>query len=159
MKPLLLKWATLSADHIKRIMSIKDTDSQLYVATMLDLLRKYQRQGRMPAVDKFFQEVQELCRVPGQGGPLQQRIALLESLVAESSLNQSLRLESQDLMEACQPGNLVVVDLTDPLLSSLEVNGIFQGREYWLVGRDTRRWTARSVGSLEGEEWCTLHEG
>jgi len=41
-KPLLLRWHLLSADHIKRIMRIKDGDNQLYVAALLDLLRRYQ---------------------------------------------------------------------------------------------------------------------
>ena len=33
---------------------------------------------------------------------------------------------ADDLYGACQPGHLVVCDLTDPLLSALDVNGIFQ---------------------------------
>ena len=62
------------------------------VATiMLDLLRKYQRQGIMPPLDRFCIEVKETCKVPGQSGPLQQRIVLLESLLAESTINQALR--------------------------------------------------------------------
>ena len=52
-KPLLLKWRSLTADHIKRIMRISEGDNQLYVASMLSLLRGYQRAGMMPS----FQQV------------------------------------------------------------------------------------------------------
>ena len=37
-KPLL-RWHMLSADHLERIMRVKEGDSQLYVASLLDLLR------------------------------------------------------------------------------------------------------------------------
>jgi hypothetical protein len=45
-KPLLFRWSTLGADHIKRIMRIESGDNQLYVAVFLDLLREYQRKGK-----------------------------------------------------------------------------------------------------------------
>ena len=45
-KPLLFRWRSLTADHIKRIMRIESGDNQLYVASFLDLLRSYQRQGK-----------------------------------------------------------------------------------------------------------------
>ena len=125
-QPLLLRWRALTADHIKRIMRIKDGDNQLYVAALLDLLRRYQRLGVVPKFQEFMVEVREVCKCPGQEGPLGQRLALLESLVAESALNSSLLDEGGDLGKFCKPGHLVVVDLTDPLLSSEEANGVFQ---------------------------------
>ena len=44
-RPLLFQWRSLTADHIKRIMRIESGDNQLYVASFLDLLRGYQKQG------------------------------------------------------------------------------------------------------------------
>lgn len=44
-KPLLFRWKSLTADHIKRIMRIESGDNQLYVASFLELLRGYQRKG------------------------------------------------------------------------------------------------------------------
>ena len=44
-RPLLFQWRSLTADHIKRIMRIESGDNQLYVASFLDLLRSYQKQG------------------------------------------------------------------------------------------------------------------
>jgi hypothetical protein len=107
-------------------MGVKDTDSQLYVSTMLNLLKRYQRAARMPPVAKFFEEVRDACYVAGQEGPLGQRIALLESLIAESDINKNVRGIGGDLYGQCTPGHLVIADMTDPLLSKSDVNGIFQ---------------------------------
>jgi hypothetical protein len=125
-KPLLFSWTSLTADHIKRLMRIGDDDNQLYVATMLDILRNYQRQGALPSFEEFIKNVKGKADIKGQSGPLEQRIALLESLIAESSKNRDISHEAMNLRKACQPGKLVVVDLTDPLLSSGEANCIFQ---------------------------------
>jgi hypothetical protein len=125
-KPLLFRWHTLTADHIKRIMRIKDGDNQLYVAAMLDLLRRYQRDAVVPAFADFLAQVKETCKLNGQRGPLEQRMALLESLVAESALNADIRADGADLYSSCQPGTLAIADLTDPLLAAEEANGIFQ---------------------------------
>lgn len=107
-------------------MRIKPGDKQLYVAAMLDLLRRYQRRAQVPTFTDFIAEVQSVCDVKGQDGPLKQRIALLASLVAESAENEELIGLGADLRSTCAPGMLVVVDLTDPLLASDEANGIFQ---------------------------------
>ncbi len=98
------------------------------MAAILDLLRRYQRLGVVPKFTDFMKEVAGVCTVQGQSGPLQQRLMLLQSLVAESELNRDLCDVGADLGRACTPGQLVVVDLTDPLLSSDEANGVFQVR-------------------------------
>jgi hypothetical protein len=125
-RPLLLSWASLTADHIKRIMRIGEEDNQLYVATMLSTLRDFQRSGSLPRFDEFLALVKDKCSVKGQEGPLKQRLELLENLVAESGKNAELSRLGHDLGSTCAPGRLVVVDLTDPLLPAAEANGIFQ---------------------------------
>ncbi len=90
------------------------------------LLRRYQRSAKLPDFPAFMRELQATCNLDGQKGPLSQRIALLESLVAESMMNDDIRGEGADLAAVCGPGSLTVVDLTDPLLASDEANGIFQ---------------------------------
>lgn len=53
-------------------------------------------------------QVQGLCNVRGQEGPLLQRLRLLESLVAESATNAALAQHSADLYACVKPGTLVV---------------------------------------------------
>eukprot|EP01127_Copromyxa_protea_P000966 TRINITY_DN1089_c0_g2_i2.p1 TRINITY_DN1089_c0_g2~~TRINITY_DN1089_c0_g2_i2.p1 ORF type:complete len:675 (+),score=111.78 TRINITY_DN1089_c0_g2_i2:87-2027(+) len=125
-KPLMFKWANLTADHIKKLMCLDEGDNQLYVASMLTLLRGYQRSAVVPEFQGFLRQVQVACNIKSQEGPLSQRMALLEAFVAESNMNSSLREHGADLLSCLGPGVLVVADLTDPLLSSTEANGIFQ---------------------------------
>jgi hypothetical protein len=126
-RPLLFKWETLTADRIKRIMHIGLDDNQLYFATIMNILRRYQKQAYVPNFQVFLREVKEECSCSGQQGPLAQRIKLLETLVAESDVNQDIVDESLDLSDALFAGhNLVVADLTDPLLSKEDVNGLFE---------------------------------
>jgi len=124
-KPLLFHWTRITADAIRRIMRVSDDDTQLYMASLLDLLRQYQRKCKMPAFNDFVQEVKTLCNAKGQSSPLDQRLSLLSSLIAEADVNKDLAAHGLDVREACQPGTLCVVDLTDPMLSSSEANGIF----------------------------------
>eukprot|EP00979_Chaetoceros_neogracilis_P009112 scaffold2062_cov273-Chaetoceros_neogracile.AAC.27 len=125
--PLLFRWSSLTADHIKRIMRIGAGDNQLYVASFMTLLRGYQRQAVVPDFKHFINEVREMCSLKGQQGPLEQRIVLLESMVAESEVNADIMDESMDLEHALSSGlELIFADLTDPLLSKEEANGIFQ---------------------------------
>ena len=126
-RPLLFKWSSLTADHIKRIMRIGPSDNQLYVASFMTLLRRYQRQGIVPKFTDFIRQVKDVCDIKGQQGPLEQRIALLEFVVAESEANADIREESMDLAETLSSDlDLIITDLTDPLLSKEEVNGLFQ---------------------------------
>jgi hypothetical protein len=125
-RPLLLSWASLTADSIKRIMRIGEDENQLYVATLLSVLRDAQRRGALPDFAAFLAEVRDKCGIKGQSAPLDQRLALLEDVVRESAKNAALARESSEVRAACAPGRLVVVDLTNPLLSASEANGIFQ---------------------------------
>mmetsp|Transcript_19551 Transcript_19551/g.53828 ORF Transcript_19551/g.53828 Transcript_19551/m.53828 type:complete len:673 (-) Transcript_19551:32-2050(-) len=126
-RPLLFQWNSLTADHIKRIMQVNPEANQLYVASFMRLLRGHQRSGTMPGFDEFMKEIGDICSLKGQSGPLNQRIALLESVVAESSVNRDIRAESMDLSSAMQSDTqLIIVDLTDPLLSKAEANSLFQ---------------------------------
>ena len=126
-KPLLFRWRSLTADHIKRIMRIENGENQLYVASFLNLLREYQKQAVVPEFADFMGQVRKVCSASSQKGPLDQRIALLESVVAESPQNATLVGDSLDLMSASKQGiQFIIADLTDPLLSKEEANGLFQ---------------------------------
>ena len=126
-RPLLLKWSSLTADHIKRIMGIRPADSQLYVASFLNLIRSYQRQELLPSFRTFIDEVREVCTINGQQGPLEQRISLLESIVADAEGNTDIAGDAMDIEDALASGlKMIIADLTDPLLSKADCNGLFQ---------------------------------
>ena len=128
-RPLLFRWTSLGAEQLKKLMRLSDKDAQLYVSVMLDLLREYQREMKMPSFASFLEEVTRVCNLQAQGGPLKQRLQLLQSVVLESKLNADLAKEglaAEGLVELLASGTLVVADLTDPMLSSDEANGIFQ---------------------------------
>jgi len=61
-RPLLFRWSSLTADHIKRLMCIKPGDNQLYVAFFMSLLRKYQRKDQVPDFTQFIEEVKQVCK-------------------------------------------------------------------------------------------------
>ncbi|KAI8609740.1 hypothetical protein BC830DRAFT_809148 [Chytriomyces sp. MP71] len=125
-RPLLFSWEALSADHIKKLMRINEQDNQLYMATLLDLLRTYQRAARKPTFTEFREQVIALSNVKGQEAPLIQRLNILESFLLESTKNTAIRQYAVDLSHLVTRGNLIVTDLTDPLLSTGEVNAVFQ---------------------------------
>ena len=125
-RPLLFSWSTLTADHLRCIMQLTDADNQLYVATLLNILQGFQREAVIPKFEDFLTIVKEACNIKGQEGALSQRLSLLSSIVRESKINKEFENVQTDLEGVCLPGNLVVVDLTDPLLAAVQANGIFQ---------------------------------
>lgn len=124
-RPLMFPWATLTAKQIKTLMRINENDSQLYVASMLDLLRRYQRENLIPDFADFIRKIESTCSA-SQISPLKQRQALLESIILESEINKNYKDIGVDLHSCMKAGMLVVADLTDPLLSADEANGIFE---------------------------------
>ena len=152
-EPLLFSWGQLSAKQLKCLMRINAGDNQLYVSTMLSQLRGFQRKQHIPAFDDFCAQIEQTCSSVSQNGPLRQRLALLEALVKESAVNQELReVGGGDLSSLMQEeGMLVVADLTDPLLSAEEANGIFE------VLLDQFR-SNQVVGGTEGGKLLVLDE-
>ena len=124
-QPLLFNWGDLKASHLRTLMRLEEKESQqLYVSVLLDLLRRYQQDDKIPDFEDFFNEVKELCQSQSQSSPLEQRLQLLESFVAESERNKASKHVS--LEECVKPGTMVIVDLTDPLLSVADANALFQ---------------------------------
>ena len=123
--PLLFKWSKLTAVQLKKLMKLDDRDNQLYVGLMLSKLRGYQRRGELPPFDRFCKEMLDEVESKSQEGPLRQRIAVLEQFVLESQ-SEADRLEQEDLANLMESGTLVVCDLTDPMLSPVDANGVFQ---------------------------------
>ena len=124
-RPLLFPWESLTAKQIKTLMRIDESGTQLYVAVMLDLLRRYQRENLIPNFADFIRKIESSCSGT-QISPLKQRQALLESIILDSDLNAHFRDLGGDLHSCMRSGMLIIADLTDPLLSPDEANGIFE---------------------------------
>jgi hypothetical protein len=124
--PLLFKWKELNASQIKSLMRVDIGDNvPLYLSSILTMLRRLQKQGKIPDFATFKKIIKdELNLSDKQSSPLDLRMALLESLLRESTENQ--HFPTTDLKDIFSEPSLVVVDLTDPMLSSIEANGIFQ---------------------------------
>jgi len=126
-KPLLFSWESLTAEDIRSLMSLKSSDNQLYIASFLTLLRdKYQRHAKVPDYTQFFNEVKSICKIKGQNAALEQRLNLLSSLIKESECNHDIANEGFDIASSYNNHSLVIADMTNPLLTKEEVNGIFQ---------------------------------
>jgi hypothetical protein len=70
--PLLFDWTTMTAQQLRKLMRLCDTDAQLYVSTMLSTLRDYQRDGHVPEFSSFLKEIEGMCDVASQAAPLRQ---------------------------------------------------------------------------------------
>jgi len=124
-RPLLFRWSRLKAQQLKMLMKLDESSTQLYVAVMLDMLRGYQRHEKVPAYQDFIRQLENLCST-SQSGPLKQRFQLLSSFVYEADVNEELRKVGADLADVMTAGRMIVVDLTDPMVSPADANGVFQ---------------------------------
>ena len=70
--PLLFNWSHLTATHLRKLMRLTESDSQLYVSVMLNKLRTYQRRNAIPVFEEFVKDIQSECNASGQSAPLQQ---------------------------------------------------------------------------------------
>eukprot|EP00475_Leptophrys_vorax_P031911 TRINITY_DN4869_c0_g1_i1.p1 TRINITY_DN4869_c0_g1~~TRINITY_DN4869_c0_g1_i1.p1 ORF type:complete len:719 (-),score=214.20 TRINITY_DN4869_c0_g1_i1:116-2236(-) len=126
-RPLLFRWEDLNANQLKSLMRINLDDEQpLYMGVLLDLLRKYQKQNKLPTFESFKSSLENQGFNQSQNAPLRQRIRLLESLLAGSDENSILLPGFEPFESIIAPGRLVIADLTDPMLSSDEANGVFE---------------------------------
>lgn len=125
MKRLLFRWSDLTADNIRTIMRVNES-SPLYVTSMFNILRNHGTQGKLPPYRDFKKEVERTCTVPGQRGPLQQRLDILESLIVDCPSNEKYANHAFDFSTFYEPSHLTIMDLTDPFLSAEDANAIFQ---------------------------------
>jgi hypothetical protein len=128
--PMLFEWESLQATQLKKLMRLEDNAKQLYVTTMLTILKKYQRENRMPTFTQFEKEVMEACDINGQAAPLKQRFNVLRDFIAESEANVKLRAEhgvgAFKLRDYVKSGRVIVADLTDPMMTP-QVSATFLG--------------------------------
>ena len=125
-KPLLFKWRQMTAATIKTLMCVSSGEEPpLYMACLLDLLRKLQKRDSFPTFEAFKAQLAEQGFSKLQSTPLAQRLRLIESLMAESAENADIQHEFVDLAGLCKPGTVVIADLTDPMMTAGEARAIF----------------------------------
>ena len=120
--PLLFDWNSLTAVQIKTLLYVGD-GKQLYIDMLLGLLRKYQREGKIPPFKAFCKE---LCKGldHSQTKFLNQRLDLLRQFLSESEENKKHKAYALKHLVKC--GTMVVADITDPMMAPSDADGIFQ---------------------------------
>jgi hypothetical protein len=97
--PLMFEWDQLSAAQLMALMRLDTVDSSNSSSSCLvviDRLKQYQRADEMPTFAEFV-ELCESCDVDATTSVLRQRLSLLQSFIADSSVNELLRYESKGL--------------------------------------------------------------
>eukprot|EP00759_Apiculatamorpha_spiralis_P046368 PhF_6_TR42795/c0_g3_i2/m.64755 len=123
--PLLFSWEHLTAEQIRTLMRVQESDTQLYMVGMMTLLRKYQQQEQDVPFEQFATECLKDLQ-PGQSGPLQQRLDVMrqflyfEEMFLEIPQMKMYAENKLPIVEAFKSGGMVLCDLTDPLLPSIE---------------------------------------
>jgi hypothetical protein len=133
--PLLFSFRALTAKHLMSIMCFAEgSGAPLYASIVLDTLRLFQRRGQRADFNEFMEALGALDLNPAQRVHLDQRLAILRSIVLESPENTDFRKdfdaedeEKSDLSfrHALVPGRVVIVDLTNPLIMPEDANAIF----------------------------------
>ena len=116
--PLSFAWHELTANQILGLMHVDPSDNMpLYMTRLLVMLRDFQKNSKVVDFESFKRQLQALKFEGGQIGPLQQRLDVIECFLS--------RTNECDLQHIFEQGQLVLCDLTDPLLPKEEVNAIF----------------------------------
>jgi len=110
-------------------MGVESGQRQLYMAVVLDALRRIEKSGTTPTFPQFRMMLVSEKLNYQQSGPLHQRLNLLQSFLWDSSENAKIVKESKlqkSVMDYFKAGKVVIADLTDPLIDHADANRIFQ---------------------------------
>ncbi|KAJ3011570.1 hypothetical protein HKX48_006766 [Thoreauomyces humboldtii] len=125
-KPLLFRWADLSSEEIQTLMRTTRESQPLYISSIFD----------MPSWREFLAELDALQFTSMQAQPLKLRLNMIESFLVDAAENQQHRgghgthtysvtsLLTSTANDWRRP--LIIVDLTDKLMSGSDANAIFQ---------------------------------
>eukprot|EP00271_Cylindrocystis_brebissonii_P003582 TRINITY_DN1470_c0_g1_i1.p1 TRINITY_DN1470_c0_g1~~TRINITY_DN1470_c0_g1_i1.p1 ORF type:complete len:444 (-),score=34.47 TRINITY_DN1470_c0_g1_i1:423-1688(-) len=124
--PLLFRWREMTAGIIKSLMRVDSSrEPPLYMSALLDLLRKLQKRESFPTFASFKEQITSLNLTSQQTGPLNLRLKLIESLMADSDENRELLEGQVALVDVCRSGTVVICDLTDPMMTAAEARAVF----------------------------------
>jgi hypothetical protein len=120
--PLQFQSNSLSASNIATLMHMDGDDDAkpLYQSIIYKKLREQQSDDLPIDILEVLDACMRECKMPGQSAALEQRKSLLEPFLTKPTEEVTATVWSK-----VQPGHLVIVDLSDPLLPPSEANGIF----------------------------------
>ena len=127
-RPLLFEWSKLDVYKLNALMHIEEDPSQLYMHVIMSVLRRLQKMQEKLSFQDFKEEVQRKLGSRGQCAPLEQRFGVLEQYLWDNEENCSFFKhydKRHSITDSVQPNTLIILDLTDPLLSSFEASSIF----------------------------------
>ncbi|KAI9004533.1 hypothetical protein DFJ74DRAFT_743292, partial [Hyaloraphidium curvatum] len=123
-KPLLFSWDDLDAADLQTLMHVDEMP--LYMESVIDYLRSMQKADAKPNFAQFRAHIAEMDFTNAQRSPLELRLQLLASFLREDPSNAAYYAGQPDVSAVLRtPDQMVVVDLTDPLFSGEQANGVF----------------------------------
>ncbi|KAF0852322.1 conserved mitochondrial AAA_10 domain-containing protein [Andalucia godoyi] len=123
--PLLFSPQTLTAKHICQMMHLTEGSNQLYKAVMLTELRSIQRQDTPLNFSQMMDSVIANCPFDTQKDALRQRKDVFEEFMADCEKNAEYKDAFGNLELFAKKGRMIIADLSDPMLSPDEANGLF----------------------------------
>lgn len=123
--PLLFNWNDLDASDLQTLMAIENMP--LYMESVIDYLRGMQKNDKKPTFAEFKRDIGEMDFSKGQRSPLDLRLQLLASFLIDDQSNTNIYgVGIPDVLTVLRGRDrMVVCDLTDPLFSGEQANGVF----------------------------------
>ena len=88
----MFKWEDLDAVQLRSLMRLEEGENQLYISVMLNELRNYQREEKIPSFNTFWSGLKDAVGFSSsQQSPLDQRVDILREFVYDSDKNVQLR--------------------------------------------------------------------
>jgi hypothetical protein len=129
--PLYLEEQQLNISNIKTLMAVSGgSDSKpLYLGVLFQILRDLKQEAQeRPGVDyrEFKRRIDEAKFAPGQTGPLQLRLQLLESFLDQrKGRKKTTNVKTPSSVWDFEPGSLTIVDLSDPFVEQDDACALF----------------------------------
>jgi len=127
-RSLLFRSADLTVDRMNKLMAVAEGEGPipLYLELIQKILREMAKKGTF-SYSNFKKQALELELTPQQKGPMNQRLALLESFMHEDDVpaatnkknkQKAVNAQANQHLFDLKPGTLTVVDLTDTFVDA-----------------------------------------
>ena len=117
--PVHFKWEDLTIAQIRTLMKAGEKDEYLNLSAMAAAMRKY---GKPADFDRFALFCEGLPLRENQLTSLKQRLFILKEFLTKQDESKSIR----EVIAEHGEGTIVILDLSDPLCSTQDLNALFQ---------------------------------